>query len=667
MVKIPLIPPPSGDQVSMKRRALPSLRLAALASAAGAGVLLAASPALGITAPTATSAPTSPSNAASWTFNWNAVSPDTPGDTVSYEWVLVPNPTDTPASGTDTAGATSVVASPVEGTQYFRVRAVETGATPGAGDYSSPVTVLYDKTGPTASGVSLSGNVGKDNWYPAPLTVTPLGCSDAGVGGGCAAQTWTTQGDFHVIPTALTLTDSLGNVGSVGFGGAAQPFGYDNTPPVSGKGVPIAPGTLVASEPTFEWSAGQDALSGVDRYEVVFSTSDNFSDEYPGGGQVIVKRNDTGGVGNYTGARDDALRPAPLPQNTPMKWWVRTYDNAGKVRNSNAKDLTIDPTVPAAPTITGGPNAPTQDTSPTFTWTGDQTNFHWELFTVGGQNPLRQGGGDNVTQTTLASLPDGDYVLVVTQITPAGQSSAEASRTFKVDTTPPAAPGILTRPTFPAITDAATFTWTMEPGAYSRWTILDAAGNVVYGPIDSPVATAKLPALAEGPYTFQVLQIDAAGNASAATSEGFTVIAPLATPSQNTRTALLAALPKQNALRLTPKAGTILPTLRPLLRWRKGPRGTKLYNLQIFKVTQKRAGAKPKVTKVLSKFPRGLQFRPGRKNLQANTCYVWRVWPYTGTAFTSRPVGVSNFCVASRKVLRTKALKKSAKSKAAAR
>ena len=39
-----------------------------------------------------------------------------------------------------------------------------------------------------------------------------------------------------------------------------------------------------------------------------------------------------------------------------------------------------------------------------------------------------------------------------------------------------------------------------------------------------------------------------------------------------------------------------------------------------------------------------------KKHLLAGTCYVWRVWPYTGTAFTSRPVGVSNFCVASAKV-----------------
>ena len=201
----------------------------------------------------------------------------------------------------------------------------------------------------------------------------------------------------------------------------------------------------------------------------------------------------------------------------------------------------------------------------------------------------------------------------------------------------------------------------------SHMYVLGATG-VVVGPIDTPVTSAELPQLAEGPYTFQVLQIDAAGNVSATTSESFTVIAPLVapTPAQNARTAFLAALPKQNALRLQPKAGTTLPTLRPVLRWKKGPRGTKLYNLQIFQVTARKGKAKPKVTKVLSRFPRGRQFRPPNRNLKPNTCYVWRVWPYTGTAFTARPVGVSNFCTAGAKTLRAKAARAAA-NRAAAR
>ena len=41
--------------------------------------------------------------------------------------------------------------------------------------------------------------------------------------------------------------------------------------------------------------------------------------------------------------------------------------------------------------------------------------------------------------------------------------------------------------------------------------------------------------------------------------------------------------------------------------------------------------------------------------MQPGTCYVWRVWPFVGRRFTGKPLGVSNFCVASKKVLRQKA------------
>ena len=57
--------------------------------------------------------------------------------------------------------------------------------------------------------------------------------------------------------------------------------------------------------------------------------------------------------------------------------------------------------------------------------------------------------------------------------------------------------------------------------------------------------------------------------------------------------------------------------------------------------------------------------RAPKKKLRAGTCYVWRVWPYTGQAFTPKPVGVSNFCTASAKVIRIKALKAAAKARAA--
>ncbi len=644
----------------MKRRVSFPLRRAGLVAMIAAG-LVAVPNALGATPPSnLASNPSSPGGTGPWTFTWAAGAPEVAGP-VTYEGGVVANIADDPAA--PTAMSSGVAIDPPEGSVYFKVRSVEPGAIASA--YAT-LPIVVDETGPTAT-LNLSGpSGGVGGWFRAPLTVAISACADAvaGVSGAqCADRSWTTEGDFAAGSASIQITDLVGNASIIAI---PQAFGYDSTRPLTSVGggtSPVTPGALVASEPAFEWSPGVDVLSGVDRYQLVFSTDANFGDEYnPTGGQVIANRDSVGGVGNYTAARDPGLRPLPLPNNVALKWWVRSIDKAGNVRISSAFDLKIDPTVPPAPAITGGPSAPTRDNAPTFTWQGAQTNFHWEVTTAGSQQPIRQGGG-SATQTTLSALPDGDYTFRVTQITQAGQSSAEASRSFKIDTTPPVAPTILARPTYPAISATPAFTWLTEPGAFSRWILRTAAGAVVAGPIDAPVARADMPPLSEGVYSFQVEQIDVAGNVSPPTTESFTVLAPLVaapSPTLSPRTALLAALPKQNALRLTPKAGRTLPTLRPTLRWKKGPRGTKLYNLQIFKVTAKKSGARPTVRKVLSRFPRGRAFRAPKKGLKAGTCYVWRVWPYTGTAFTTRPVGVSNFCVASKRTLRAWALRKRA-------
>lgn len=643
----------------MKRRVPSSLRHVGLAALLVAG-LIAAPSALGASAPgDLASSPGSPGGAGNWTFTWTDGAPEA-GGTVTYEGGIVAGILDDPVNAPLTS---PTIIDPPEGTFYFKVRSVEPGVPPSA---YAILEIVVDDTFPTATAALSGPTGGVDGWFRAPLSVLVSDCSVDVSPAECADRPWTAEGLFALNAASIQLKDLVGNTSNIPI---PQAFGYDATPPLSSSGggtSPVTPGALVASEPTFEWSAGVDTRSGVDRYRLVLATRDELEQDGPSGGQVIANRPDVGGLGNYFAARDPDLRPAALLPNVDYKWWVRSIDKAGNIRNSSAFDLRIDPTVPPAPSFTGGPAAPTQDTSPTFTWQGTESNFTWKLTTAGSQQPIRQGGGP-ATQTTLAALADGDYVFRLTQITQAGQPSAEAARSFKVDTTAPVPPSITARPTFPSIGVSPTFSWTTEPGAFSRWSVVNAAGAVV-GPIDTPVTAAELPSLADGPYTFQVIQIDAAGNVSAATTEGFTVLSPLVpAPGDDAQATFLASLPKQNALRLTPKAGTTLPTLRPVLRWKKGPRGTKLYNLQIFQVTKRKNSAKPKVTKVLSRFPRARQFRPPTKGLKPGTCYVWRVWPYTGTAFTTRPVGVSNFCVASKTVLRKKALAAAARKKAAQR
>jgi hypothetical protein len=96
-------------------------------------------------------------------------------------------------------------------------------------------------------------------------------------------------------------------------------------------------------------------------------------------------------------------------------------------------------------------------------------------------------------------------------------------------------------------------------------------------------------------------------------------------------------------------------TRRPVLRWRGGPDAT-VYNLQVFRVLRARTAAVTHpVKKIYSVFPSKRRYRMPKAKMLPGTCYVWRVWPFVGRRFTGKPLGVSNFCVASKKALRQKA------------
>ena len=103
----------------------------------------------------------------------------------------------------------------------------------------------------------------------------------------------------------------------------------------------------------------------------------------------------------------------------------------------------------------------------------------------------------------------------------------------------------------------------------------------------------------------------------------------------------LAALPSSNWRKLTPRRGAKIRSTRPTLRWAAGPRGTRLYNVQIFQVGKANA-----LKKVRTAFPKKRSFTLSKRAaLKKGSCYVWRVWPYRGSSFTSRPLGVSHFCI----------------------
>jgi len=178
---------------------------------------------------------------------------------------------------------------------------------------------------------------------------------------------------------------------------------------------------------------------------------------------------------------------------------------------------------------------------------------------------------------------------------------------------------------------------------------MGSTGASLQGPTDTPLPSATIGAVGPGAFSFRVWQIDPAGNVSAPTTDPFSVVGPVAgTQRPSTRT----TLPRLNASKLFPRAGTVVKTRTPTLRWKPGAKGTTLYNLQLFKVIRRPPGKASVVRKVFTAFPRKTHIQLPAAKMTPGSCYVWRIWPYLGKKFTPKPLGISNFCVAKASVLK---------------
>jgi hypothetical protein len=609
---------------------------------AAAGLLL-------VLAQTALSAPSRPdvasrpsgaTTAGSATFVWRASQPDPGATIVRYEGGLdgaVANLGPSPGS---------VEMALTEGDHTFRVRAVQQILEPIGPEVPGPfgsARVIVDRTAPQISvRLSPSSPNGDNGWYRS-LTVD-WSCSDPG-GSGIEAcppdEAVGTQGAGQ--RRQGRARDRAGNVSGL----ATSPtFNFDAARPNAGPMRSPSPGAIVAAEPTFVWGpATGGETSGFNRYEVMVRISGTY--------RPVARVAHRAGTPQYSSARDPRVYASPLPKDTDLRWYVRTYDNAGNAGGgeSQSRAFRIDSTVPGPPAITGGPSGPTNVAAPTFTWNGNQPSYAWSVSVGGTETSLVSGSGPQ-KQASLPALPDGDYTFAVSQVTGPGARGAEATREFQVDTVAPPAPVITARPPFPTASPSPSFAWTTEAGAYSRWRVIAPGGGSLQSS-DTPLTSATVGPFANGAYNFRVTQVDPAGNESAPALEPFS-IAGAVTPARRTP----LALPRQNAGRLRPKAGALLLTRRPILRWLAGPRGTSLYNLQVFRVSKTRTvgRATPAVRKIYSVFPKARRYKMPKVKILPGTCYVWRVWPFVGNKFTGTPLGVSNFCIASKKRLRQEAL-----------
>ncbi|MEI6446809.1 MAG: Ig-like domain-containing protein [Actinomycetes bacterium] len=119
----------------------------------------------------------------------------------------------------------------------------------------------------------------------------------------------------------------------------------------------------------------------------------------------------------------------------------------------------------------------------------------------------------------LTGLSDGSHTFNVKQVDGVGRESDPSSVTWTVDTTPPPAPTITTRPSATTTSTSATigFSGSGEPGATFECKIDGGA----WGPCPSNPFT--LDSLAVGSHTVQIRETDAVGNVGPAATVNWTV------------------------------------------------------------------------------------------------------------------------------------------------
>lgn len=176
-------------------------------------------------------------------------------------------------------------------------------------------------------------------------------------------------------------------------------------------------------------------------------------------------------------------------------------DTVGNTASGSFTVTVTDTTAPAAPTVTGGPTGPTNDATPTFTFSP-----------VNGATSYRCAIDDPTPTTsctpagfTSPTTPDGGHTFYVAARDTAGNLSAVASRSFTVDRTPSATsitssvPALTTLRAisiaFTATEAGSTFTCSFDGGAFAS--------------CSSPLG---LTGLADGTHTLAVRATDPVGN-----------------------------------------------------------------------------------------------------------------------------------------------------------
>ena len=389
---------------------------------------------------------------------------------------------------------------PAEGDYTFRVRAIQSTI---VGDVPGPArgvrlgdADVVDRTAPAiASALSPASPNGDNGWYRS-LTVD----LDLRATGGVGHRVVPGRRDRRHPgrgPAARQgrARDRAGNLSGVE---SRRPPSTSTRPaPSAGPMRAPSPGAIVAAEPTFVWGpAPGGETSGFNRYEVMVRIGGHLPARRAGGAPrrhapVLRHPRPAGlGAGAAQGHRPALVR-AHLRQRRQRR---RRREPVARLPHRLGRAR-------AARRSRAGPSGPTNVAGPTFTWNGTQPSFAWER--VGGRHRDHGRLGQRAAEAgLLPRLPDGDYTFAVSQVT-GGRGPAAPRRRARSRSTPSRRRRRSSprgRPS-PRRARRPAFSWTTEPGAFSRWRVI-AAGRRDAAELRHPAdSTDRRPARPTAPTT----------------------------------------------------------------------------------------------------------------------------------------------------------------------
>lgn len=197
---------------------------------------------------------------------------------------------------------------------------------------------------------------------------------------------------------------------------------------------------------------------------------------------------------------------------------VRAVDTTGNIGSIASSTWIVDATSPVAK-ITSGPNGPTRDVLPTFTWSGsdDRTATADLLYSYRFDNKPWTEYLKGTRTTPFTPLRDGPHTFYVRARDAVGNvTESPAQRSFTVDTQGPQTI-IESAPSGTVSAGSARFTFSSEPGATFHCKLDDAPSFTDCG---SPQ---KYTGLGNGDHTFQVRADDTLENTGDIASHTWTI------------------------------------------------------------------------------------------------------------------------------------------------